>query len=694
MILSINIATEQSILFLPLCLLLGFGYAFILYRKDTRFDDTKKSVKQLMFFSRFVLVSILAFLLLSPFMKTVFNKTEKPIIIFAQDNSSSILMNKDSLFYKTTYQTKVNELISNLSSTFDVREFTFGENLNEKTSIDFSEKITNISAVFEQIESKFYNQNVGAVILASDGIYNKGNNPLYQASLAPYTVYTVTLGDTVVQQDLILKEVNHNKITFLKNQFPLELFAVVNKAEGQKTKLNITNNNAIVFSKEYTVNSNTFSISETILLEAKNIGTQHYKVEFSSIKNEISTTNNRKDIYVEVLDGRQNILILANAPHPDLKTLKQSIESNENYKVNTKYISAFDGVIAPYSLVIVHQVPQNNPIINQISSSAISAWYIIGSQTTEQDFNKLNLGIEVVNSKGNFNEILPKVNQQFPLFTLSETTYKTIQNFPPLLGFFGNYQLKSNTYQLLNQKIGAIETENPLLIFTQINNKKNAVLFGEGIWKWRMQEFLMNKNQDATNELINKTVQFLAIKDDKSKFRIIHNNIFLENEEIVINAELYNDSYELINDPEVKITLTNNENKKFNFVFNKTSKAYLLNAGFLTPGFYEYNATTILGEKKYTQSGKFQVLPLVLEANSLTANAQLLQNLAHKFGGKMVFPTNLDDVLTSIKENENISAILYEEHDVKEWIYLKWIFFLLLILLTLEWFVRKRNGAY
>src|SRR5690606_19152666 len=128
-------------------------------------------------------------------------------------------------------------------------------NLNEKTSTDFSEKITNISAVFEQIESKFYNQNVGAVILASDGIYNEGNNPLYQASLAPYTVYTVTLGDTVVQRDLILKEVNHNKITFLKNQFPLELFAIVNKAEGQKTKLNITHNNSIVFSKEYTINS-------------------------------------------------------------------------------------------------------------------------------------------------------------------------------------------------------------------------------------------------------------------------------------------------------------------------------------------------------------------------------------------------------------------------------------------------------
>jgi len=277
---------------------------------------------------------------------------------------------------------------------------------------------------------------------------------------------------------------------------------------------------------------------------------------------------------------------------------------------------------------------------------------------------------------------------------LSESTYKTIQNFPPLLGFFGNYQLKSNVYQLLNQKIGAIETENPLLVFSQTNNKKNAVLFGEGIWKWRMQEFLMNKNQDATNELINKTVQFLAIKDDKSKFRIIHNNTFLENEEIVINAELYNDSYELVNDPEVKITLTNNENKKFNFVFNRTTKAYFLNAGTLAPSIYEYNANVVFGEKKYTQNGKFQVLPLVLEANSSTANAQLFQNLAQKFGGKMVFPNQIGEIASLIEQNKNISSIIYEEHDIKEWIHLKWIFFLLLTLLTLEWFLRKRNGAY
>lgn len=647
-----------------------------------------------MFSSRFVLVTILAFLLLSPFIKTIFNKIEKPIIIIVQDNSSSILLNKDSSFYKTSYQTNLDELVDNLSQNFEVKKYTFGENLNENKSIDFSEKITNLSNVFSEIESKFYNQNIGAVILASDGIYNQGTNPLYLSNLPPYAVYTITLGDTSVQRDLILKEVNHNKITFLKNQFPLEIFAIVNKSKGLKTQLKITHDNSIIFSKDYTVSSSSFSITETILLEAKNIGTQHYKIEFTTIENEVSTTNNRKDIYIDVLDGRQNILILANSPHPDIKALKNSIESNENYKVTTKFIADFDGNLSPYSLVIVHQIPQNNNIIKQINASTISAWYIIGNQSSEQEFNGLNLVVSIANSKNNFNDILPKVNPQFPLFTISENTLKLIQNFPPLSGFFGNYQLKTNGYTLLNQKIGNVETDNPLLIFNEQTNKKNAILFGEGIWRWRMQEFLMNKTNDATNELINKTVQFLAVKDDKSKFRVLLNKSFFENEELLINAELYNDSYELINEPEVKITLVNAEDKKFNYVFNKTSKAYVLDAGILAPGIYNYIANTKLGEKIYTQKGQFQILPLMLEANNSTADFQLMQNLAKKFGGTMFYPSTMNKISSTISQNSTISSIIYEEHDLKDWIQIKWIFFVLILLLALEWFLRKRNGAY
>ena len=694
MLLSINIETEQPIWLVTVCLLLGFLYAYFLYKKDARFDEVKPLIKKTMFGARFVLIALLSFLLLSPFIQTLFNKTEKPIIIFAQDNSASILMNKDSAFYTTTYQTKIDEFINKLAENFQVRKFTFGEELKDENTIDFSEKITNLSAVFEQIESKFYNQNVGAVILASDGIYNQGVNPAYQTNSSMYSVYSLALGDTAVKRDVVLKEVNHNKITFLKNQFPFEVFGLAKKAKGQKTRLKITHNNTILYSKDYLIENDNYSISETILLDAKQVGTQQYRIELQSIDGETTLSNNVKEVFVEVLDGRQKVLILAHAPHPDIKALKQSIESNENYQVTNQLINEFDGNTKPYSLVILHQVAENNVALKSIAESSLSVWYIVGAQSNESVFNQINLGIKVNKSRGVFNDILPKVDTQFPLFTLSEQTQNTIKNFPPLLGFFGEYELKNNGYQLLNQKIGSVETNNPLFVFFQQNDKKNAVLFGEGIWKWRMQEFLMNKNNDATNELINKAVQFLSVKDDKSKFRIIYDNSYHENEELIIKAELYNDSYELINDPEVKLTVENSENKKFNFLFNKTTKAYFLNAGLLPPGAYQFVAETVYGEKKYTQKGKFQVLPLVLEANNTTADFQVLSNIAQKHGGKMFLPSQLDELAAEIEQNKNISSIIYEEQSIKDLINLKWIFFILLILLTLEWFLRKQQGAY
>jgi hypothetical protein len=232
------------------------------------------------------------------------------------------------------------------------------------------------------------------------------------------------------------------------------------------------------------------------------------------------------------------------------------------------------------------------------------------------------------------------------------------------------------------------------LVFFQNNGKKSAVFAAEGIWKWRMQDFLKNENHQAFDELINKTVQFLSVKEDKSKFRIFTQNNYFENEEIQFNAELYNDSYELVNDPEIKINLFSENGEQYNFVFNRTSTSYILNAGILPAGFYNYKATVKLGTKDYKETGKFQINRLLLEANNTVANHQLLQNISQKFGGKLFYPQDMEKVAKVINANEDIASIIYEENDLKELISLKWIFFVLLTLLSLEWFLRKRNGAY
>ena len=693
-LLSINIITELPLWFSVFCIAFGGVYSFFLYRKEEKFSETAPWLVKVMALSRFLLVSILAFLLLSPFIKTLFNKIEKPVIVIAQDNSSSILLNKDSTFYQNKYLTDLENLKKSLEAVYEVKTYTFGEGLTEGGKVDYSEKITSLSNAFKEIENKFYNRNVGALILASDGIFNQGANPVFNSELE-FPVYTIALGDTAMQKDIILKEATYNKLTFLGNKFPIEIDVKSFQCEGSLTNLTITHKGGQLFSKQYTIPTNEFSVTEHVLLEAKEVGVQHYRIALTHIDGEVSSVNNVKDVYLEVLDGRQNVLVLANAPHPDVKALKLSIESNENYKVTNRLMSDFDGNTEAYSLVILHQLPRViSPSLKKLFEGNVSILYMWGNQTSVPLFNSFKTGLTISEYTDRFNEILPVVATNFPLFSLSEKTIRSFNDMPPVSGPFGEFKMHANGYVLLNQKIGSVETEAPLMVFFQNENKKEAVFAAEGIWKWRMQDFLKNKNHQSFDELINKTVQFLSVKEDKGKFRVFSENIFFENQEIRFDAELYNDSYELVNDPEITIDLLDENGAKYNFIFNRTTSAYVLNAGILPSGIYAYTAQVTFGNKDYTDKGRVQIKPLFLEANNTRANHQLLQNIAQKFGGEFFYPTNIEGLAKALKADEDITSIIYEEDDLKEFISLKWIFFLLLALLSLEWFLRKRNGAY
>ncbi|MEL6866205.1 MAG: hypothetical protein AAFP19_17380, partial [Bacteroidota bacterium] len=220
-------------------------------------------------------------------------------------------------------------------------------------------------------------------------------------------------------------------------------------------------------------------------------------------------------------------------------------------------------------------------------------------------------------------------------------------------------------------------------------------LCAEGLWKWRLFDFLQHQNHDLFDDLIGKTIQYLSLKEDKRRFRVnLAKNIFNENESIVFDAELYNETYELINDPDVSLTISDSEGKDFNFTFNKTTAAYSLDAGFFPVGNYTYRATVMSSGKQQTYNGQFSVQPIQLEVYETTADHKLLKLLSDKYGGKVVYPGEISSVAQLISDKETVRPVVYETSKTRSVINLRWIFFLLLTLLTLEWFLRRYFGAY
>jgi hypothetical protein len=77
---------------------------------------------------------------------------------------------------------------------------------------------------------------------------------------------------------------------------------------------------------------------------------------------------------------------------------------------------------------------------------------------------------------------------------LSDNTLTALSKFPPLHSFFGDYKTNPAIRSVFNQKINTIKTEFPLLGFIDDNGVKHGFLCGEGIWRWKLYDFLQNQN--------------------------------------------------------------------------------------------------------------------------------------------------------------------------------------------------------
>ena len=95
-----------------------------------------------------------------------------------------------------------------------------------------------------------------------------------------------------------------------------------------------------------------------------------------------------------------------------------------------------------------------------------------------------------------------------------------------------------------------------------------------------------------------------------------------------------------------------------------------------------------------TYDGQFSVQPIQLEVFETTADHGLLRLLSDKYGGAVVYPDNITGIAQLIKDKGSVKPIIYETSKTRSVINLKWIFFILIGLLILEWFLRRYFGEY
>ena len=687
---------EHPIILIAAALILSLLLALFIYHKDSRFKSASRSIKYLLVALRFISISIIILLLFKPKWLNEIKQVEKPILVFLQDASSSILNHTDSNYYQNEFIALIDENNKQLEAEFDVYSYNFSDSIKEGIDAKYTGKSTDISKAFKNISDRFHNRNLAGIILSSDGNYNQGTNPYYQVTELEAPVYTLAIGDTAIQRDLSIESVRHNEIAYFQNEFPLEFEVLSNFNSDTEYRILITHKGKTVY-EEFVKLATQTPVSKQIFIEAANEGIQYYDISISSFDGEKNTKNNAHRIAIEVLNNLQNILILSSAPHPDIAALKSALEEGKNYQVTSSLFHQFKEEIEAFNLVILHQIPdytkRNQDLLTKILENETSVFFIGGTATKWSQFNQIQNLVEV-KTKNSMQEVFPRLNDNFSPFKLSTACKEYIQTVPPLLAPFGEVINKDIDHTLFKQNIESISTNRDLLFFAEKEEKQIAVLLAEGLWKWKLFDYQKNETHANFNEWIQSLSQYLTLNKDKRKLRLQYPKIISQGNSFQLNAQLYNDNYQLIDNAELSLYLKDEKKTEYLYTLNSGGTTYNTSIDNLNEGTYQFKVVSKFKDEQTEQTGTFAVLDSQLEQQKLEADWTTLKKISDNTQGVLIQKEDFNNYAETISNNVKAQSQVYFSKQLSDLIQQKSIFLLLLLSLILEWTIRKRLGTH
>lgn len=670
----------QTLIFIILSAIAALCLSLLFYL----FNKKKKRPKHWIIFSvlRFLSLFSLFLLLINPTLESLQLSTEKPTLVVAIDNSSSIAYFKE--------ENKVSSFVQQikehqeLQKKFNVHYYSFGKQIKKLDTLSFTENKTQITPLFYDL-ADIYESQITPTVLVTDGNQTYGEDYLYKASQFPQDIYAVAVGDTTSYSDLKIERVNVNKYAFLNNKFPVELFLNYKGEKAVQKEVSIQLGNSTVFSQKVTFSKEDKSEILQIKLPANQIGLLNYTVSVETIDNEKNIANNTKKFLVEVIDEKTKVLILSSFLHPDLGSLKKSIESNQQREANIELVSNFRGSLLDYQLVILYQPnPLFKTIFDQVAKENLNSFIITGTKT---DYDFLN------RSQDNFRkEIFSQLEEFQPSYNSGYSSFQQpdIQfgSFPPLQDYFGGISFNKTPQILLYQNINGIKTKTPVIATLEENQQKTGFLFGENSWQWRSKSFVQQKSFESYDDFLGKLIQYLSSNKRRERLTVDAQPFYNFGDKIIIQAGYFDKNYAFDDRAKLNISVKEKETKKNNeYPFILQDNTYEVNLSQLQPGDYTYKVFT--EEENIQKTGSFTIIDFEVEKQFLNADVEKLTQVSQD---KIYFLSESEQLFKQLLENKKYQPV--QKSEVKKSSLIDWKILLgiIIICLSAEWFFRKYKG--
>ena len=672
----------QTVLFILLAAIVALALVlFQYYYKNKR----KGKLQIILSFLRFLAIFGTLLLIINPkFTKNEYT-LEKTNLVLLVDNSSS-MTSEDKAKVISDLSSLKNKMESS-SESFNILNYRFGAELSNSDSLGFTEKSTNISKALAGLNEIFTGTNT-AVVLFTDGNQTIGEDYEFYGKRQKFPIYPVVLGDTTKYDDISISQINANRYAFLKNKFPLEVFISYDGKEEVSSELQVFVDDKLVYKEKISFSniSNTKIVNTQI--EASTVGIKNIKVIVPPLPNEKNTANNEKLLALEVLDEKTNVAIISTVQHPDIGALKKAIESNEQRLVSIFRPDTDLSKLQEVDVYILYQPDASfDKVYKQIQLRKSNSFTILGTYTDLNFINRIQNNY-LVETGYPVQEFFASPNAAFSKFDISEFS---VEGFPPLVSDAGPVNVLGIGEPLLKVRIKGVDMDQPLLTTAEEDTAKHAILVGENIWKWRVQNYRNDQTFEDFDAFLGKLILYLSTSKGKNRFVLDYSSIYNNSSETKIKATYFDEAFVFDSNASITIKV---ESKSTN---TSVEVPMLLKDGYyeadlsnLPPGKYDFVATVTKGN--LSRSGSFSILDFDAEKQFSSSNYAKLNRLAKNTGGKLYFPDQMDSLVKALETDPKFVPVQKSKQNVVPLIDFKFLLGIIIAALSLEWFIRKYNG--
>lgn len=697
-----NFNSEYSILYIALTFLPAFLISYLYYRKTIIPTLSKSLLVFLRTSTIFLFLTLLIFSYITYQKKT----REKPINVFLIDKSKSMTLDnrEDELNRAFNLIKKINNNISdnryflfsdNILNEFDLKDF-FNSNL-----ININDQSTNLSNSLNTLTKIIGDKKISTINIVSDGIFNAGGNPSYSLQFPDAAFNYLLVGDTIQKSDLSIKNILFNSTVYTESNAKIHL--VFNSYNYNKEiKISLFEEDKQIQEKNVKVSDLNTEYNCSFNIKSNSEGIKKYKVKIENEQNEITDKNNSEEFFIEFINNKFKLLVISGNPSADYSYLAESIKRINNFEA--KYFVQkspgvfYEGTIPPmddFNLLILINFPTASTDLNlinklndELKNISLPVFFISGSNTDYERLKLLNKYLPFTSTSKYGNEERISVKNVNDIKSDISNIYnikKVSGNLPEIFTPGINFELIPETQTLLYSS----KLSKPVLITSTNNNRNSAALLAYSFYKWRLNN-TSNENKDFLSDLITGITLNICEKEKNKKIYLnIEKQIYSPLEQIKINGIL--NTGESLSKVSIKVQIYNNFFVK-EYEPNRTSNnSFTCDIQNLKEGEYFVKGTLIQdGIEIADDIKKILIKESNLEFKNTKSENSILYILSKNSEGGLISEQNLDEINKNT-ELRNEKDLIYQKNIFK--IYLNSCFYILLliiIIISVEWFIRKR----